>query len=68
MISTFTWAHDKEQLPEPMRESTGTPPPPVGLPIDSNIYFLLLAGLGLGIYFLGFEGKKILASYSAPSE
>jgi len=47
----------------------GQPPPPgLVLPIDSNIYFLLAAGLGLGIYFLGFTGKKFPASHSAPGE
>jgi len=44
------------------------PPPGLVLPIDSNIYFLLAAGLGLGIYFLGFTGKKFPVSSSAPSE
>lgn len=29
----------------------GVPPPP-GLPIDSKLPYLLIAGLGLGIYFL----------------
>jgi len=46
----------------------GPPPPGLVLPIDSNIYFLLAAGLGLGIYFLGFTGKKFPVSSSAPSE
>jgi len=37
----------------------GNPPPPgLVLPIDSNIYFLFAAGLGLGIYFLTASGKK----------
>ena len=40
------------------------PPPGLVLPIDSNIYFLLAAGLGLGIYFLGFANKKFPASSS----
>jgi hypothetical protein len=44
------------------------PPPGLVLPIDSNIYFLLAAGLGLGIYFLGFTGKKYPASSSAAGE
>jgi hypothetical protein len=44
------------------------PPPGLVLPIDSNIYFLLAAGLGLGIYFLGFKGKKLLASSSSSDE
>ena len=44
------------------------PPPGLVLPIDSNIYFLLAAGLGLGIYFLGFAGKKFPASTSTSSE
>ncbi len=33
----------------------GVPPPP-GLPIDSKLPYLLIAGLGLGIYFL--KAKK----------
>jgi hypothetical protein len=41
------------------------PPPGLVLPIDSNIYFLLVAGLGLGIYFLGFAGKKFPASFAS---
>jgi hypothetical protein len=44
------------------------PPPGLVLPIDSNIYFLLAAGLGLGIYFLGFTGEKSPVSSSAQSE
>jgi len=37
----------------PARECrpTGNPPPP-GLPIDSKLPFLIIAGLGLGIYYL----------------
>jgi len=51
------------------KDCKGNPPPPgLVLPIDSNIYFLLAAGLGFGIYFLGFTGKKSPASYSAPSD
>jgi len=46
----------------------GPPPPGLVLPIDSNIYLLMSAGLGLGIYFLGFAGKKFPASISVPSE
>ena len=46
----------------------GPPPPGLVLPIDTNIYFLLAAGLGLGIYFSGFANKKFPISYSAPSE
>jgi hypothetical protein len=44
----------------------GPPPPGLVLPIDSNIYFLLAAGLGLGIYFLGFTGKKFPVSAYSP--
>ncbi len=51
------------------KDCKGNPPPPgLVLPIDSNIYFLLAAGLGLGIYFLGFANKKSPASYSAPGK
>jgi hypothetical protein len=45
----------------------GPPPPGLVLPIDSNIYFLMAAGLGLGIYFLGFTDKKF-PTFSAPVE
>ncbi|TXD95474.1 hypothetical protein [Gillisia hiemivivida] len=34
----------------------GVPPPP-GLPIDSKLPYLLIAGLGLGIYYL--RSKKV---------
>ena len=48
---------------KPIIECKGGPPPPgLVLPIDSNIYILLAAGLGLGIYFFGFAGKKTSAS------
>lgn len=41
----------------PRSQCGGPNPPPPGLvvPIDSNISFLLIAGLGLGIYFLAFR-------------
>jgi len=51
------------------KDCKGNPPPPgLVLPIDSNIYFLLAAGLGLGVYFLRFADKKLPDSYSAPGE
>jgi hypothetical protein len=59
VISTCTWAKDNE-LPEPQANSDPGNPPPPGLvvPLDTNIYFLLVAGLGLGIYFLRASWKK----------
>jgi len=39
----------------------GPPPPGLIVPIDSNIYFLLIAGVGLGIYFHQSYKKKITA-------
>jgi len=45
----------------PAKFCNNPPPPGLVLPIDSNIYFLLAAGLGLGIYYLGFAGKKFPA-------
>lgn len=44
----------------PRAECGGQTPPPPGLvvPIDTNIYFLIAAGLGLGIYFFVSEGRK----------
>ncbi len=42
----------------PAREcGVGPPPPGLVVPIDSNLYLLLAAGLGLGIYFFGFQKK-----------
>ncbi|MFO8147899.1 MAG: hypothetical protein R6U03_10970 [Gillisia sp.] len=41
------------------------PPPGLVVPIDTSIQFLLIAGLGLGIYFFGFhrnDFRAILAS------
>jgi hypothetical protein len=40
----------------PARQCGGPPPPP-GLPIDSKLPYLLIAGLGLGIYY--WRSKKI---------
>ncbi len=40
----------------PVRECGQGVPPPPGLPIDSKLPYLLIAGLGLGIYFL--KAKK----------
>lgn len=58
MISNCTWAQINE-LPEPqMNSGPGPPPPGLELPLDTNIIFLLVAGLGLGIYFLTASGKK----------
>lgn len=62
MISTCTWAQNKE-LPEPQMNSTPGPPPPgLELPLDTNIFFLLVAGIGLGIYFLTATGKKFTST------
>jgi hypothetical protein len=59
VISTCTWAQD-HKLPEPQMNSGPGGPPPHGLilPLDTNIFFLIAAGLGLGIYFLVASGKK----------
>lgn len=40
----------------PARQCRPGVPPPPGLPIDSKLSYLLIAGLGLGIYFL--KSKK----------
>lgn len=45
----------------PRNQCRGGPnPPPPGLvvPIDSNISLLIIAGLGLGIYFFVSSGRK----------
>jgi len=59
VISTFAWAQDNK-LPEPQMNSGPGGPPPPGLvvPLDTNIFILFAAGLGLGIYFLKASGKK----------
>jgi len=36
----------------PVRECRQGVPPPPGLPLDSKIPFLIIAGLGLGIYYV----------------
>ncbi len=36
---------------KPARQCGGPPPPP-GLPLDSKLPYLLIAGLGLGIYYV----------------
>ncbi|WP_026836823.1 hypothetical protein [Gillisia sp. JM1] len=41
----------------PARECRQGVPPPPGLPIDSKLPYLLIAGLGLGIYYL--RSKKV---------
>jgi len=51
----------------PMECGRNPPPPGLVVPIDTNIQFLLIAGIGLGIYFFGFQ-KKGLARYSALSK
>ena len=40
----------------PARQCGGPPPPP-GLPIDSKLPYLLIAGIGLGVYY--WRSKKI---------
>lgn len=40
----------------PARECRQGVPPPPGLPIDSKLPYLIIAGLGLGIYYL--KSKK----------
>jgi hypothetical protein len=42
----------KDGVCKPIRACRGTVPPPPGLPIDNSLPYLLVAGLGLGIYFL----------------
>ncbi|MFN4761980.1 hypothetical protein ACKGJN_02550 [Gillisia sp. Q332] len=38
----------------------GPPPPGLVVPIDTNIYILLIAGIFLGIYFLLLSPKNSL--------
>lgn len=40
----------------------GPPPPGLVVPIDDHLPFLLAAGLGLGILFFGYRGRKASAS------
>lgn len=60
MISACILAQDKK-LPEPQRMDFGSgepPPPGLVLPLDTDIFILFAAGLGLGIYFITASGKK----------
>lgn len=41
----------KDGLCHPARECGQGVPPPPGLPLDTKLPFLLIAGLGLGIYY-----------------
>jgi hypothetical protein len=42
---------------QPARNCRQGVPPPPGLPIDSKLPYLLIAGIGLGIYYL--RSKKV---------
>lgn len=62
MISTCAWAQNKE-LPVPqMNSEPGPPPRGLELPLDTNIFLLLVAGIGQGIYFLTASGKKFTST------
>jgi len=50
----------------PMECGRNPPPPGLVVPIDSNLYLLLAAGLSLGIYFFGFQKKRILGFKRLP--
>ena len=54
LLSIISWGQTKShKMPEPqMVTSSGTPPPPPGLPIDFGVPALIAGGLALGIYFL----------------
>ena len=64
MMSTCTWAQ-KNELPEPQMNSDpgGPPPPGLELPLDTHIFILFAAGLGLGIYFLTASEKKSTSTH-----
>lgn len=46
------------------RNNNAPPPPGLVVPIDSNIYLLLAAGIGLGIFYFGFQ-KKVESPFQA---
>ncbi len=66
LMSSFNFEALAQSCPEGQRRCRGEcrtardcrqgVPPPPGLPIDSKLPYLLIAGLGLGIYFL--KAKK----------
>lgn len=41
-----------------VRPGGGPPPPGLVVPIDSKVIFLLISGLGLGVYFLTSTKKR----------
>lgn len=53
LLSNKAWGQMTHSLPKPGEMQMSTPPPPgLELPIDSNIVFLIMAGLALGGYYL----------------
>ena len=39
-------------LPEPQAQTPGPPPPGLVVPIDSNLLFLMIGGILLGVFFI----------------
>lgn len=55
LSSMTSWVQTQShKLPEPEMTvaSNNVPPPGLVVPVDENIYVLVIAGLGLGIYLL----------------
>jgi hypothetical protein len=62
LLSTNIVGQTADSLPEPqMEDSSSQVPPPPGLilPIDTNIGFLIAAGLMVGICFLQGRAKAV---------
>lgn len=53
-VSTTAQSHSlpQPQMSDTTKNSDGPPPPGLVVPIDENIYVLVIAGLTLGIYLL----------------
>lgn len=59
IATSLSWGQTND-LPEPQMNSDPGGPPPPGLvvPIDTDVYILLIAGLFLGSYFLLLTRRK----------
>ncbi len=52
LVITLLGVMNVSAIPTPPTPGAKKPPPPPGLPIDDNIFILLMTGILLGIYIV----------------